>query len=235
MQRYIVDNEKLILDEGDKRHIINVMRMKIDDTFEIVYNKTIYLCKITNIDKKDFSYEVINELKSNNEKKVKVILLCSIIKEQKMDFLIQKATELGVDEIVPVISERTVVKINDKKDNKINRWNKIIKEATEQSHRLEMPKLHEITSLKHIESYDNSLKIVCNTQELSKNIKKVLQDNRKDDTIVIVVGPEGGFSSREIDFLVEKGFISVTLGENIFRAETVPLYLLSVISYEFLR
>ena len=77
--------------------------------------------------------------------------------------------------------------------------------------------------------------MVCNTNEMSKNIKKVLQDVKKSDTMIIVVGPEGGFSDNEINYLLENGFISTTLGENILRAETVPLYILSVINYEFLR
>ena len=71
--------------------------------------------------------------------------------------------------------------------------------------------------------------------EMSKNIKKVLQDNKKSDTILIAIGPEGGFSEREIEFLINNGFISVTLGDNILRAETVPLFLLSIINYQYMR
>ena len=152
-----------------------------------------------------------------------------------MDFLLQKATELGADEIIPIISERTVVKIDKKNTNKISRWIKICKEASEQSHRMNIPKIHEIINLKGLSDVKANAKIVCNTNEMSKNIKKVLQDVKKSDTMIIVVGPEGGFSDNEINYLLENGFISTTLGENILRAETVPLYILSVINYEFLR
>ena len=231
MQRYMVNNKDLIIDDEDKRHIINVMRMNINELFQIVYNRKLYTCKITDITKKDIKYEIINEEKIISNKNYKVILAVSIIKEQKMDYLLQKATELGVDEIIPVISERTVVKIDSKK----NRWNRILKEASEQSHRASMPIMHEITKLKDIINYKNDLKIICNTMEMSKNIKKVLQDNKKSDTILIAIGPEGGFSNGEVEFLTDNGFISVTLGDNILRAETVPLYLLSVINYEFMR
>ena len=95
-----------------------------------------------------------------------------------------------------------------------------------------MPKIHDITRLKDIVKVDADIKIVCNTLEMSKNIKKVLQDSKKSDTILIVVGPEGGFTDNEIKYLIDNGFVSVTLGKNILRAETVPLYLLSVINYE---
>ena len=231
MQRYMVDNKDLQLDIDDKRHIINVMRMNIGEIFEIVYNKIVYTCKITEINKKDVKYEVINKLEIKDNSKVKVIIGCSLIKEQKMDYLLQKATELGVSEIIPIISERTIVKV--KNDNKMSRWSKILKEASEQSFRNYIPKIHEIIDLKDIINYNADIKLVCDTKEMSKNIKKVLQDNKKSDTILIVVGPEGGLTEKEVDYLKNNGFIGVSLGENILRAETVPLYLLSIINYEF--
>ena len=187
MQRYMVNNKDLNLDIDDVRHIINVMRMNIGDIFEIVYDKMIYICKITSIGKKDIKFDIVDSYKGK-EKKYKVIIASSLIKEQKMDYLLQKSTELGVDEIIPIISERTVVKI--KNDNKLSRWMKIVKEASEQSFRSFMPKIHDITRLKDIVKVDADIKIVCNTLEMSKNIKKVLQDSKKSDTILIVVGPE---------------------------------------------
>lgn len=235
MQRYMLDNKGLELDIDDKRHIINVMRMNIGECFQIVYNKKVYTCEITEISKKDVKYKIINEEVFEREKDYKVIIATSIIKEQKMDYLLQKATELGVDEIIPFISDRTVVKIDEKKDNKINRWKKILKEASEQSHRLEIPKINDIIKLKDLKNIESNLKIFCNTNEMSKNIKKVLQDFKKCGTILIVVGPEGGFSNSEIEFLTSNGFLSTTLGDNILRAETVPLFILSVINYEFMR
>ena len=233
MQRYMVNNKNLELEIDDKKHIINVMRMNVNDTFEIVFNKTIYLCVISSINKKDLKYEIIEQKKCNEENKVKVILACSIIKEQKMDYLLQKACELGVDEIIPIISERTVIKIDNKKDNKIQRWKKILKEAAEQSKRIDIPILHDFINIKDIKKYNFDFKFFCNTNEKSKNIKKVLQDNKKSDTMYIVVGPEGGFSFKEEKFLIDNNFESVSLGNNILRAETVPLYLLSVINYEY--
>lgn len=235
MQRYIVNNRELILDKSDINHIINVMRMKVGNKFQIVYNEKLYTCTIKNIEKRNVEYEIIDTEELKDKKKYKVILACSIIKEQKMDYLIQKATELGVDEIIPLITERTIVKVDSKKDNKINRWTKIAKEATEQSHRIKMPTIHNIITLKELINVRGNAKIVCNTNEMSKNIKKVLQDNKKSDTMIIVVGPEGGFSEKELTFLTENDFISVSLGNNVLRAETVPLYILSVINYEFLR
>ena len=233
MQRYMVDNKELKLDSSDINHVINVMRMKVNEEFEIVYDKVIYSCKITNIDKRNVEYEIISENRSNIKKDKKIIIAPCIIKEQKMDYLLQKATELGVDEIIPLNSSRTIVKIDNKKDNKISRWNKILKEASEQSFRLDIPKIHEIANIKDVVKYNADLKIVCDTLEMSKNVKKVLQDNKKSDTILIVVGPEGGLSKEEVEYLKNNGFTSVSLGKNILRAETVPLYVLSIINYEY--
>ena len=235
MQRYMVDNKNLELDIDDKRHIINVMRMNVGEVFQIVYSKVEYTCKITEIGKKDLKYEIIGEKKLEDKKSYKVIIAPCIIKEQKMDYMLQKMTELGVDEIIPLTSSRTVVKLDSKKDNKLIRWNKILKEASEQSFRSDIPKMHEIINLKEIVKYDADIKIVCDTTEMSKNIKKVLQDSKKSDTILIVAGPEGGLSPDEVIYLKENGFIGVTLGNNILRADTVPLNVLSIINYEFER
>ena len=147
--------------------------------------------------------------------------------------LTKVACELGVDEIIPIISDRTVIKIDNKKDNKITRWNRILKEASEQSFRSSVPVIHDIIRLKDIVKYDYSLKMVCSTKEKDNFIKKVLQDNKKSDTMLIVAGPEGGLSLEEENHLIENGFIPTTLGPNILRAETVPLYVLSVINYEY--
>ena len=232
MQRYVVD-ENLKLDKKDINHIINVMRLNVNDQIKLINNWTIYDAIITKIEKNNVLYEIIKKEESKSLKDYKVIIACSIIKEQKMDYLLQKATELGVDEIIPIISERTIVKVK-QASSKIDRWNRIIKESVEQSHRVSIPIIKDIISLKELSNLEYSIKILCNTNEKSKNIKKVLQDSKKRDTIIIVVGPEGGFTDSEINYLENSGFISTSLGKNILRAETVPLYVLSVINYEFM-
>ena len=232
MQRYVVD-ENLKLDKKDINHIINVMRLNVNDQIKLINNGTIYDAIITKIEKNNVLYKIIKKEESKSLKDYKVIIACSIIKEQKMDYLLQKATELGVDEIIPIISERTIVKVK-QASSKIDRWNRIIKESVEQSHRVSIPIIKDIISLKELSNLEYSIKILCNTNEKSKNIKKVLQDSKKRDTIIIVVGPEGGFTDSEINYLENSGFISTSLGKNILRAETVPLYVLSVINYEFM-
>ena len=230
MQRYFSKLKKdniLILSKDDLYHIKTVMRMK-ENYIEVVYNNQLHICKLD----KDYNAVIEKILVTKNEKKYKYILCVPLLQEQKMSFVLQKATELGVDEIVPFLTSRSMVKIDGKENKKIERWNKICKEASEQSKRLDIPF---ITNVKKIEQLDyDGLKIVCSTREKDNTIKKVLKNNLKCDTIIMLIGPEGGLTELEEDKLVNMGFKLVTLGNNILRVETVPIYLLSVLNYELM-
>lgn len=232
MQRYFAknkNNNKFILDTNDYHHIKNVMRMKDDDLIEVVYDNNLYLCKLNN-------YEVFieNKIEAEIKNNIKVNLIVPVLQEQKMDLILQKSTELGVDMITPVITERSIVKLDEKsKIKKINRWNIICKEASEQSKRLDIPKINNIDKLNNIKK-QNGLNIICSTKELNNNIRFFLQKHKTCDKINIVIGPEGGLTDEEEKYLNEIGFVSVTLGSRILRVETVPLFLLSVIDYEFM-
>lgn len=229
MQRYFSSekiNNKLFLNENDLYHIKVVMRMNPFDLIEVVYNNDLYLCHL------DENYDVyIDELKEKGKKKDIYRILClPLLNDQKFSFVLQKATELGIDEIIPVITERSKVDIKDKEEKKLIRWQKICKEASEQSKRLDIPKVSGIKKISEL-SFDG-LKIVCSTKEKSKTLKNVLHNQEKCDKMVIMVGPEGGLTSLEEDKLISLGFIPATLGDNIMRVETVPIFILSILNYE---
>jgi len=118
----------------------------------------------------------------------------------------------------------------EKKQKKLDRWNKICKEASEQSKRLTIPIITEIKTLVELKNIEG-LKIVCSTKEKENNIKKFLDRNINYTKINIVIGPEGGISPKEEDYLNSIGFNSISLGNNIMRVETVPIFILSVINY----
>ena len=232
MQRYFALDEKLTLDKSDYHHIKNVMRMKKDDIIEVVYENIIYKCKV------DPKNEILNvvEKKEEEENKIKIMVAFSLLKEQKIDYLMQKATETGAYSFIPLITNRTIIKYNEKKDDsKKARWKKIVKEASEQSFRVNMPIINDVCLLKNLDNYEADLKILFTLNEKTENIKKVLAKNNKCDKILIVVGPEGGFSKEEEDLLVNQGFISTSLGKNVLRAETAPVVAISMINYEFMR
>lgn len=234
MQRYFALDEKLTLEESDYFHIKNVMRMRNGDQIEVVYNETIYLCEV-NPSKKELT---ILDKYTNKFEGPKVIVAFSLLKEQKLDYLFQKATEVGCFGFIPLSTTRSIIKIDAKKiESKINRWKKIVKEASEQSFRNNMPVIYDLCNINELsrKEFDNSLKLLCTLNEKTENIKKVLAKNNKYDKIIIVIGPEGGFDPLEEKKLIENGFISISLGNTVLRAETAPVAALSMINYEFMR
>lgn len=228
MQRYFsnkqVDN-KFILSKDDLYHINTVMRMTNNSKIEVVYNHDLFICHLDNSDIV-IDYKVEDTKKINKE----ITLIIPVLKEAKMDLILQKATELGVNKIIPITTSRTIVKIDNKEDKKLARWLKICKEASEQSKRISIPIITNVISIKDLSEIDG-LKIVCSTKKDIMSIQKVLHNNTTYDKISIVVGPEGGLSLSEEELLIKLGFIPVSLGNLIMRVETVPIYILSVLNF----
>lgn len=238
MQRYFCfkkDDNKFILDLDDSYHIVKVMRMNIGDLVEIVYDKNVYISKIINL-KPNVIVE-IKEIKDEYNELSKKICICqSLVKEAKMDLILQKSTELGAYEFIPLKVKNSIIKGN-KLDfsKKVCRWQKIVQEACCQSKRNIIPKVMNVMSIKEIGDLEYDLKILCTVNELSTTIKNVLQNNKECDTMIIVVGPEGGFTNEEEKYLIDKGFISTSLSKLVLRTETASIALLSMINYEFER
>ena len=225
-------NKEFILYDTDIHHIKNVMRMKDNDEIKVIYEEEVYLCRVKIND--SIKIEIIEKLKSEKENIPKVTIIIPLLKEQKMDYILQKSTELGVDAIIPIETTRSIIKIDKKKEKKkYERWNLILKEAAEQSHRLSIPKLEEIKRISELNNIDG-VKLLCSTREKSENLKKILKKTTKCDKIYVVIGPEGGFEKKEEDKLIELGFKAVSLGNRILRAETAPMFILSTINYEFM-
>lgn len=236
MQRYFtnkkVDNE-FILNEDDLYHIKTVMRMKDNDQIIVVMDKKAYLCCLENV-KDNIKIIIKNELPKVDYNTPDVTLIIPILKEQKMDLILQKSTELGVSKIIPIITKRSIVKVNESsQDKKMDRWRRIVKEASEQSHRVEIPEVLPIRTIDQLKNLDG-FNLVCSTKEKVKNIKLVMKNVKTCDKINLVIGPEGGLDELEEEMLNKMGFESITLGNRIMRVETVPLFLLSVINYEFM-
>ena len=144
--------------------------------------------------------------------------------------ILQKLTELGVSNIIPIKTQRSIVKLDNKKTNKkIERWQKICKEASEQSHRLEVPKIANIIDINNLINIDNNLKLICSLSENTKPFNTYLKDKPKE--LLIVIGPEGGFTKQEEELLINNKFLPVTLGKRIMRVETAAIYVTSIINY----
>ena len=236
MQRYFVDSindNKFILTKDDSYHITKVMRMNINDLIEIVYKEKVYISKIISFDPVIAVIE--NELDEYNELGVKVTICQSLVKESKMDLILEKSTELGAYSFIPLMVKNSIIKVNKDFSKKIIRWQRIVKEASEQSKRNIIPKVYEIASIKDICSYQYDLKILCTVNEVSMTLKHVLQNHENYATIIIVIGPEGGFKKDEEEYMISHGFISTSLGNLVLRTETASISLLSMINYELER
>ena len=236
MQRYFSHELKdniFKLNNDDLYHITRVMRMKENDLIEVVYEKEVYLCSLE-FRGNDVNIKVKEKIEELSEDNHEIVLIIPLLKEAKMDLILQKATELGVSKIIPVIMERSIVKIDsDRELKKIERWTKICKEASEQSMRVTIPVITEVKKLSDLKEIEG-VKLVCSTKEKQNTIKMFLQTNQSYDKINIVIGPEGGITLKEEEYLNSIGFESVSLGKRIMRVETVPMFILSVLNYEIM-
>ena len=233
MQRYfatLIDAEHVKLELEDEHHLLHVMRMRQGDEIEVVANGVLYLCNIGSTN--PLTIYVVHEIESDVELNVDVTLLFALTKGDRTDLVVQKATELGVKRIALIQSERTVVRYDDKDiAKKCARYQKIMKEASEQSHRLVVPEMLGIFNLKKLPKEVFSDLNYVGYEKDASDVSGMFANFDKNKSISILIGPEGGFSENEINSLVEQGFIRTSLGKRILRAETAAMYALSVIGY----
>ena len=231
MQQYFGvsrNKETINLNNNDLNHIKNVMRMHENDKIIIVYDDKSYICSLN----KDLLSADILEVFKENKKASNIKIYVPLLNEKKMSFILQHGTELGVTEFVVVMYSHCKYKLNKKDfDKKLIRWNKILKEASEQSYRIDKPLLEKIIDVKEIEPSE-SVNIMCTLDKSNvKLISSVLTHDNCNDTISLVFGPEGGLSKEEEKYLTDKGFLRTSLGRDILRTETVPLMIASIIKY----
>ena len=232
MQRYFaseIKDNNIILEDTDIHHIKTVMRMKVNDKVEVIYDKKLYICTIENIDKVSLKIDEIIE--ENNELDKEIIVALGLVKEQKMDLILQKLTELGVTKIIPVSMERSIVKLDNKKEEKkLVRWNMICKEASEQSKRNTIPIVTEVIKFKELSNIHADLKLVCSVSEKDNMIYDYIEKNNY-NSILLVIGPEGGISPKEEEYLKNNSFELVSFGNLVLRVETACIYIVSVLNY----
>lgn len=242
MSIFYVKNEQINGEEAnilgdDVKHIRDVLRYNIGDELDICDEEGIrYNTEILNFAQHEISLKILEKLESTTEPEINVTLFQGLPKADKMELIIQKCTEIGVCEVVPVITDRVIVKLDEKSaDKKIERWNKIALEAAKQSGRQKVPVVQKPIKLKNLIENISKYDILILPYECEKenNIKAVLKNVKKDcKNIAIMIGPEGGFSEEEIKTLELENVRMVTLGPRILRTETAGLVTLAVVLYE---
>ena len=240
MQRYFITEENFkenIIRGDDVFHIYKVMRNKVNDLIEICFNECGYIAKITEISSDLVKYEIVSQIDKKTSNKPKITLVQGLAKGDKNDDIIKHSTELGVDNIILISMKRSIVKIsNDKVENKIIRFNKIAKEAAEQSHRFSVPNVSLINNFNELNNDFYDLKLLLDEEEAKKIdgllLNKIDIINFKN--IAFVIGPEGGIDNNERELLIKKGFIPISLGDNILRTETASLAFLAMLNYKLM-
>lgn len=218
----------------DEHHLKNVLRIKNNEEIVVVYDNKFYRCNAL-INSNEICASIIEEISDSHELKAKVTLVYGLPKGDKFELVIQKATELGVSNIIPYCAKRSIVQIEDKKVNsKLERWNKIVHDASMQSKRNLVPNISKPLKLKEVLDIEADIKLIafeedsCYGQETLFNILNVDLTNKH---IVLMVGPEGGFDNSEVNTLVENGFIRVSLGKRILRSETAAITMMSITAF----
>jgi len=244
MYRFFVDRSSIsgndiYITGSDHNHIKNVLRMKPGEVVSISDGETgnEYRCHIEGYedDRVHLRLDFIKE--ADVELPVKVTLFQGLPKSDKMDYIIEKCTELGVSEIIPVNTARTIVKLDEKKaEKKEKHWAGKAEAAAKQSKRAVIPDVREPVSMKEALDICRELDIKLIPYELSEDFEKtreMISGIKKGSTVGIFIGPEGGFSEEEIAMAEEAGVTPITLGKRILRTETAGMVVLSWLVYIF--
>lgn len=221
---------------SDVNHIRQVLRMKCGE--KVLISDQVakdYLCEIEKIDSLEIKTRILEVKDGQTELPARIYLFQGLPKGDKMELIIQKAVELGVYQIIPVNTKRTIVKLDEKKEeNKRKRWNNISESAAKQSKRLMIPEVTRVMSLSEafVYSKEFSLNLIPYEQETDmKTTKLILNQVKAGVDIGIFIGPEGGFDEVEIQNAKVTGVAPVTLGKRILRTETAGLTILSILMF----
>lgn len=216
-----IDNDIITISEkSDYNHVKNVFRLGAGDNLRVVDGNYEYITEINEINKKNI---ILNILQKNDDKYSlcrRIDVAIGLLKNENMNLVIKKLTEIGVNEIIPLKTERVVVKLSEKKE----KWDMIVKEAMKQCRSVKYTKISELTDIKNINflDYDKIIYAYENSHE-SKKIHEIIK--KEDKKILYIIGPEGGITNFEREFLKMNGAIEVSLGNRILRAETAAIVL----------
>ena len=222
---------------NDVNHIKNVLRLKTGEDIIISDGDcTDYICRISSIENDIVTADIEDIVKNAAELSCKITLFQSMPKSDKLEFIIQKAVELGVYEIVPVLTKRTVVKVDEKKSGKkLDRYNAIAKSAAEQSQRGIVPVVRDFMGFKQALDYAKKLDMNIIPYEEAKGMeysRGVIRSIKGKESLGVFIGPEGGFAKEEVEVAKDAGAKCITLGNRILRTETAGLTTLSIIMFE---
>ena len=232
-----IDGNTCVITGTDAHHIQNVLRLKIGKEIIVCNSRgTDYRAVIQEMSSGLIRVELTDNMSSTAEPKLKVTLMQGLPKSSKMEIIIQKCVELGIYEILPIITARTVVKIESERDagKKVLRWQRIADEAAKQCGRGILPLVHNPISFEQaVEMCQADLKIIFWEEEREQSLRLALQSQAyKPGSIAILIGPEGGLEEKEVQMAKQYGWVSASLGARILRTETAGIAVLAAIMYQ---
>ncbi|MCF8009439.1 MAG: 16S rRNA (uracil(1498)-N(3))-methyltransferase [Halanaerobiales bacterium] len=246
VKREYINNDVVEIRDDDFNHISNSLRLKTGEKIIVsTENKFDFIVKLKDFKKDHVTGVIIKKIENKTEPSIEVDIGQAIPKSRNIEFVIQKGTEIGANKFIPLFTKRTIVKLNQKKENKrLKRWKNIIKEAAKQSKRGNIPQISGIINISKINKVSElfneyDLILILYTKEDKCGIKSVLKKykDKNIEKILLLIGPEGGFSKDEVKLFkkINGNFIleTITLGGRILRTETAGLTALSAILYEF--
>ena len=230
-----ITEDTIVITGEDAKHLATVLRSEKGDCVEVCDGcGTDYCCEITDVDKKEVILKINEKTTCQSEPKTKITLFQGLPKADKMEMIIQKCVELGIEKIVPVATHRAVVKL-DKKDSlkKIERWQKIAESAAKQSGRGIIPQIGDVITFKEAVKLGAMAQgaIIPYEHEEKRGIREFVKSFSGSE-VAIFIGPEGGFADEEIAVAMENGISSVSLGKRILRTETAGMATVAILLYE---
>lgn len=237
-----ITDTRITITGEDYNHIRNVLRMKPGEKLIVCDGEgTDHYCSISGYDGNTVIADILESGDTKSELPAKVYLFQGMPKKDKMELIIQKAVELGVYEIIPVMTRRVIVKLDDdkKEAHKLERWQTIAETAAKQSGRGIIPTVHKAIGFKEALEYSRTMEAALipyenadNTDNGMEHSRELVKNLRGKGSVAVFIGPEGGFEESEVKEAVEAGFECISLGKRILRTETAGLTVLSVIMFE---
>ena len=215
----------LIKEKSDCNHIQNVYRLNVGDKLRIVDGEYEYFTQIIEISKKKVAVKILEKNEDSYSLNINIDVAMGILKNDKMNLAIQKLTEIGVKSIIPLKTERVVVRINEKKE----KWDTVARETLKQCRGVKFTEILPVKKLVEIDykKYDKIIFAYENSNE-SKSLLEIIK--QKDKNILYIIGPEGGITQEEVDFLKNNKAIEISLGKRILRAETAAIVVCGIIA-----
>jgi len=216
------------LTKEQTHYLRDVMRLKTGDKLSIFNTQGEWNAIIESYDKNETKIKIMEKVRDKNNEK-NIWLAFSPIKQNPLNFVIQKGTELGVQKFIPILSERTVVR-----EINIERVKKIIIESSEQSNRISVPEINKPVSLKNFLSQfpKKASLIFCDINSTENSLKNILKNNNNEEPVCVLIGPEGDFSENERKMIIDLNQThSISLAKNILKAETAALSAITIVNY----